>query len=327
MLNNTFNIPYQQSIQQEVLSNNESSIHSPVVEDQNQSMLAEFLQKQDEFFNPKDINQQIEEEINKGKPSIDARSSLLDAIKSRRNDTYVIDEHNKELPEIDISSASNSSIEELLPEQVSKTGFSALFDAIKSKRDDSNVVGSPNVQDVGLTPILEKVKGLFKTPKLESKPLEILNKGKSVDNTLQNKPSISNLLDDTNALFDDELNNIPNISDNIDNSTIDNNYIKNIWSNVEWDNRYLTILDNTSLNVNLNDIWQITKNIHITTSDNHHVIYNFEDLNFNNLNDKIIKLDITSKIPKILEHFPNTKINAVIIEDLNGNYNTISIDH
>jgi hypothetical protein len=228
MLNNTFNIPYQQSIQQEVLSNNESSIHSPVVEDQNQSMLAEFLQKQDEFFNPKDINQQIEEEINKGKPSIDARSSLLDAIKSRRNDTYVIDEHNKELPEIDISSASNSSIEELLPEQVSKTGFSALFDAIKSKRDDSNVVGSPNVQDVGLTPILEKVKGLFKTPKLESKPLEILNKGKSVDNTLQNKPSISNLLDDTNALFDDELNNIPNISDNIDNSTIDNNYIKNI---------------------------------------------------------------------------------------------------
>ena len=184
--------------------------------------------------------------------------------------------------------------------------------AIKSKRDDSNVISSPNVSNIGLTPILEKVKGLF-TPKSDNKVLD-------------NKPSFSNLLDDTNALFDDELDNIPNISDNIDNSTIDNNYVKNIWDGIDWNNKYITSLDNKSFNINLNDIWQVTKAIHITTSDNHHVIYNFEDLNINTLDNKIVKLDITNKIPKILEHFPNVKIKEVIIEDLNNNYNTITIE-
>ena len=308
---------------QQVNSPSIHSVHSPILEDQNQSMLGEFLQRQNEFVNQQDINQQISEEINKGIPSIDARSSLLDAIKSRRNDSHVIDEFNKELPEIDINSASNSnsSIENILPEQVSKPKFNALFDAIKAKRDDSNVVESPGVSNIGLTPILDKIKGLF-SPKTESKPLDVLNKGKSVDNTLDNKPSISNLLDDTNALFDDLDTDIPiNIVDN----NIDNNYVKNIWSNVEWDNRYLTILDNTSLNVNLNDIWQIVKNIHITTNENHYITYKFEDLNFNSLNDKIVKLDILDRLPKILNDFPNTKVNSVIIEDLNGNYNTISI--
>jgi hypothetical protein len=180
-------------------------------------MLGEFLQKQGEFQNQTDINQQIEEEITKGIPSIDVRSSLLDQIKTRRNDNYVIDEHNKELPEIDISSASNSneSIEHIMPEQVSKTGFNALFDQIRSKRDDSNVVSSPNIQQVGLTPILDKIKGLF-TPKTETK-------------TLDNKPSFNNLLEDTNALFDDDLDNITtNLTEKIDNTTIDSNYVKNI---------------------------------------------------------------------------------------------------
>jgi hypothetical protein len=178
------------------------SVHSPVIEEQNQSFLGEFLQRQGEFQNQIDINQQINEEINKGKPSIDTRSSLLDQIKARRNDSYVIDDFNKELPEIDVSSASNSnsSIENVLPEQVSKPKFNALFDQIKSRRNDSHVVESPNVSNVGLTPILDKVKGLF-TPKSENKTLDILDKGKSIDN----KPSFSNLLEDTNALFDDDL--------------------------------------------------------------------------------------------------------------------------
>ena len=307
--NTSINSPYQQSIQQEVLSNNESSVHSPIIEDQNQSMLAEFLQRGDEFFNPKDINQQIEDEINKGKPSIDARSSLLDAIKSRRNDSYVIDDHNKELPEIDINSASNSSIDDILPEQVSKTGFNALFDAIKSKRDDSNVVSSPNISNIGLTPILEKVKGLF-TPKTDTLNIP--------DNTLQNKPSFSNLLEDTNALFDDDLDiNIPTDSTNI----IDNTNINYIWD--KWDTKNITVLDNKSININLNDVWQFTKAIHITTHENHHVIINYSELIHDNLNKNIFKIDLIDQIPKILEHFPTVKIKEVLIEDLNNKFNSI----
>jgi len=197
-------------------------VDSPIIEPEPKSFLGEFLEKADEFFNQKDLNQQIDEEINKAKPNIDAKNSLLEQIKARRNDSYVIDDLNKEIPEIDTTSGSNSndSIEDILPEQVSKTGFNALFNQITSKRDDYHVVGTPNVYQIGLTPILERVKGLF-TPNVESK-------------TLDNKPSFTNLLDDTNALFDDIEENVAidntNIIDNTIDTTnkIDNNFIKNI---------------------------------------------------------------------------------------------------
>jgi hypothetical protein len=206
-------------------------------------MLGEFLKNQGEFMNQKDINQQIEEEITKGIPSIQTRTNLFDQIKLRRNDTHVIDDHNKELPEIDVNSASNSneSIEEILPEQVSRT---SLFDQINARRDDSHVIGTPNISHLGLSPILEKIKTAF-TPKSDNLPLENLDKGKTIDN----KPSFSNLLDDTNALFDDLDDNIPidtniptnivnnnNISDNIDTTVIETNTVDN------------TIVDNNTIN-------------------------------------------------------------------------------
>jgi hypothetical protein len=186
-------------------------------------MLGEFLQRQGELFNQKDLNQQIEEEITKGIPTQESRNNLFDQIKARRNDTDVIDDHNKELPQIDVSSASNSneSIEDILPEQVSQTGFNALFDQIRSKRNDTDVIGSPNISRVGLTPILEKVKGLF-TPK--SQTLDIQDNTK----TLENKPSINNLFDDTNALFDDIDDNIVDNTTNTIDTNVDSNYVKNI---------------------------------------------------------------------------------------------------
>ena len=289
------------------------SVHSPVIEEQNQSFLGEFLQRQGEFQNQIDINQQINEEINKGKPSIDTRSSLLDQIKARRNDSYVIDDFNKELPEIDVSSASNSnsSIENVLPEQVSKPKFNALFDQIKSRRNDSHVVESPNVSNVGLTPILDKVKGLF-TPKSENKTLDILDKGKSIDN----KPSFSNLLEDTNALFDDDL--------DIPINQEPTNLIENLSSPViSWDSIKFNLLDNKSFEINFEQIWRITKAIHLATNDGHKISYSYQDLNLNSLDNKIVKFDIIDKIPKVLDDFPNVKIKEVIIEDLNGNFNSI----
>jgi hypothetical protein len=194
-------------------------------------MLSEFLQKQGEFMSQTDINQQIEEEITKGMPTVQSRVNLFNEIKTTRNDSYVIDDHNKELPEIDVSSGTNSnnSIEDILPEQVSESKFNALFDKVKSKGNDTDVVATPNVSQVGLAPILDKVKGLF-TPKTESK-------------TLDNKPSISNLLDDTNALFDDIDENIitsTNIPDKIDTEAIDNTNINNT-------------IDNTINNINTID--------------------------------------------------------------------------
>jgi hypothetical protein len=218
-------------------------------------MLGEFLANQDEFFSKKDINQQIEEEIQNEQATIQSRSNLIDEINARRNDTNVIDDQNKELPNIDIDSGSNSnnSLDHFLPEPTPQTN---IIEQLNTRTGDSNVVASPNVSQIGLTPILEKVKGLF-TTNTESKVLE------SPDNTLQNKPSISNLLDDTQALFDDldEDNNIStniieniqsNVSDNInDNIPIDttNNLPDNTTNNLP-DNTTNNLPDNTKVDSN-----------------------------------------------------------------------------
>jgi len=61
-----------------------------------------------------------------------------------------------------------------------KSRFSNLFGQINSRRDDSNVVGSPNISQIGLQPSPSRL------------------------SPLNTKPSISNLLEDTQALFDDD---------------------------------------------------------------------------------------------------------------------------
>jgi hypothetical protein len=63
-----------------------------------------------------------------------------------------------------------------------KPKFNNIFDAIKARRDDTNVITTPKITQVGLQPTIDK----------------------NVSSTLLlNKPSISNLFDDTNNLFDD----------------------------------------------------------------------------------------------------------------------------
>jgi hypothetical protein len=71
-----------------------------------------------------------------------------------------------------------------------KSTFANLFDSIRGRRDDSNVIGSPQINQLGL------------------------QSGPSRLSPLNTKPSISNLLDDTQALFedyDDEIIPISNI--------------------------------------------------------------------------------------------------------------------
>jgi hypothetical protein len=96
----------------------------------------------------------------------------------------------QDLPNINIdsnSSSNNSSMEHYFPKpEVSqedvKSRFNNLFSQITNRRDDSNVISSPQISQLGLSPKLSP---------------------------LNTKPSISNLLDDTTALFDDEDDVIP----------------------------------------------------------------------------------------------------------------------
>jgi len=98
--------------------------------------------------------------------------------------------------------------------------------------------------------------------------------------TLENKPGISNLLDNTQALFDNINENIPIDTTNIvDNNNIDINIIENLSSPIiSGDQIEVNLLDNKSINIDLKIIWQITKSIQITTTDNHHVIFNYSEL-------------------------------------------------
>lgn len=166
----------------------------------------------------------------------------------------------------------------------------------------NTIDNSPNVSQIGLSPILEKVKGVF-TPKEANIPL---------DQTLSNKPSISNLLDDTNALFDD-----------IDENPIDTTNFNAGSPNISWDSIEVNLLNNNSININFKDIWRITKNIHLTTTEGHTIIYSFEDINFSSIGNNIIKFDLTNKVPNILEHFPDVKIKEVLIENFESQFNSI----
>jgi hypothetical protein len=206
-----------------------------------------------------DTNKEVQADINLATEEVKPKSgfsALLDQIRSKRNDKNVIDDTNKEvakdnkdltslinqeldvndqdlmdkvkevfsedlnlkcnlgessntevpksIPKIEIDSESNSSLEHFFPKVETKpnTGFNALFDSIKARRDDSNVIGSPNLSQVGLQPKLSPI--------------------------IQNKPSISNLFEDTVNLFEDEediepiievnediIEHIPEITDNI----------------------------------------------------------------------------------------------------------------
>jgi hypothetical protein len=115
------------------------------------------------------------------KENVDLKLDIHDANKTSSS---------QDLPEINIdsnNSTNNSSIEHYFPkpevyQEDVKSRFNNLFSQITNRRDDSNVVGSPQISQLGLSPKLSP---------------------------LNTKPSISNLLDDTAALFEDEDDVIP----------------------------------------------------------------------------------------------------------------------
>lgn len=91
---------------------------------------------------------------------------------------------------------------------------------------------------------------------------------------------------------------------------------------VNWNLVNVNLLNNTNINIDFKDIWRITKNIYLTTNEGHDVIYKFDDLNlFNNI--KLFQFNLEDRIPNILKDFPNVNIKEVLIEELDGNFNSI----
>ena len=297
-----------------------------------------------------DTNKEVQADINLATEEVKPKSgfsALLDQIRSKRNDKNVIDDTNKEvakdnkdltslinqeldvndqdlmdkvkevfsedlnlkcnlgessntevpksIPKIEIDSESNSSLEHFFPKVETKpnTGFNALFDSIKARRDDSNVIGSPNLSQVGLQPKLSPI--------------------------IQNKPSISNLFEDTVNLFEDEediepiievnediIEHIPEITDNI------------LPSEINWNSTSVEFIKNDrerSFKLNFGDTWRAADKIHIVTNDNYTASIDFNSRNY--VQGKPVTFDWGHEITKLDNFGIETQIKEIWIEDLN----------
>lgn len=187
--------------------------------------------------------------------------------------------------------------------RASSSKFINLFESIKARRDDSNVISSPSVAQVGLqTPIHER--------------LDVTPKG----SPLVKQPSISNLLEDTNALFElDDDDDVTPLNPIIEERS------ENLISPLEfaWDQITPNYTDVNNVEINFQDIWRVTDTIIITTDKNHDIRYKFDELGIGSIGSKLISFDLRDKIPNITDNFPNVKVREIIIEDTSHNKHSI----
>lgn len=206
-------------------------------------------------------------------------------------------------PKVENKSLETETFLERSSQEAPKSGFINLFDAIKARRDDSNVISSPNITQVGLqTPIHEI--------------LDVTPKG----SPLVKQPSISNLLEDINALFElDDDDDVTPLNPIIEERS------ENLISPLEfaWDQITPNYTDVNNVEINFQDIWRVTDTIIITTDKNHDIRYKFDELGIGSIDSKLINFDLRDKIPNITDNFPNVKVREIIIEDTSHNKHSI----
>ena len=153
----------------------------------------------------------------------------------------------EELPkiEIDSSSSSDSSKEHYFPKQeLTEDEIKSGFKTINENISDNQIAGSPNLSQLGLNPT---------TGPSRLSPLTM------------SRPSLSNLRDDTDALFDN--NDIPSP----------------IWDKVEVKNNMEYLLADNSIDIDFKELWNRAKTIICYTNDDQKVEFKFNsnlDRNF-----------------------------------------------
>lgn len=205
-----------------------------------------------------------------------------------------------DLPKIDIDS-SNSSMEQYFPKpdvtpQDASSTFSNLFSQINSRRDDSNVVGSPQIGQLGLQP--------------------------SRLSPLNTKPSISNLLEDTQALFDDDDDEIIPTS-NFDKGKgreIDENLLSNIsdsWDKVETNVQYGDSPTDIIVDLKYEDLWTRISSYRFVMNTGQVIDYPFGA----NGNVRERSFDLSSRIET--DNNSIVELKEIIILDLNYRGNSV----
>jgi hypothetical protein len=210
-----------------------------------------------------------------------------------------------DLPKIDVDS-SNSSMEHYFPkkevtsEEVKST-FTNLFEQIRGRRDESNVTGSPQINQLGL------------------------QSGPSRLSPLNTKPSISNLLDDTQALFedydDDEIIPISNI-DKGKAKEVDENLlstISNSWDKVETNIHFGDSPHNIIVDLKYDDLWTRISSYRFVMNTGQVIDYpyNFQG----DVTAKSRTFDLSSKIESTNNSIVELK--EIILIDLNHRGNSV----
>jgi hypothetical protein len=246
-------------------------------------------------------------------------NALFDAIKARRNDNDIvssppkIDESSKiselidqapklsdsellkqvenTIPTVEIDSGSNNSINqpEITTSEV-KSGFNALFEQIKSRRLE---YGTPKINQLGLQP----------------------HESADLLSPLSNKPSISNLFEDTMNLFDDDID-----TQNVGSSSTDQQFIQNIVSSDNiidsWNKMKVDISDvNKNINIDFGELWKEIDSIHIKTKLGYLSTHVF-DANKVNMFEKNRYSWYQNNITDII--IENDYITGISIKDLSG---------
>lgn len=256
---------------------------------------------------PSTISQLIENE-----PKLDD-SKLLEAIKGK-------------LPEINIDSGSDKSMEAYFPEpKISeedvKSRFANLWDKIGKNKKDSPVTGSPNISQVGLQPTklspllntsnqFEETMNLFDDDDIstvEELP-SIINKGKSKEEFIEKiKP-------------DYELRR--KASKDIEISS-------NLSPTVDWNSANAQLSENNNerlVRIYFGDTWRNADEIIIRTNDNYIAKINFDPSmvpDWNSEQPKITTLDWGHQFDKLDRLGYKTEIHDIQIKDINGNLHEI----
>jgi hypothetical protein len=196
-----------------------------------------------------------------------------------------------DLPDIKLDSSSDESLDhffpktEVTPEEI-QTGFNALINKI-----DANITNSPNIAQVGLA-------GPSKLSPL-----------------LQTKPSISNLLDDTVALFNDSDEDVIEVIPEVSNPSTEIELTSPVWNNVKVNKSSGLSLSDDKVEINFGDLWNRAKTIRIITNDNQIVDYPFDTSVDKNAGHSIIwGIDVKHEYTEGLM----TDLKEVVVIDLNN---------
>jgi hypothetical protein len=271
-----------------------------------------------------DVTQPVEIQTEKPKSAF---NSLFDQIRQKRNDEEQISAPVNPIKSIEVKSEDkpkakfNSLFEQInarrsdkdvtakpitttKPEIIEPTpivetpsAFSSLFDSIKARRNDKDVTTTPNIANVGLqTPVQDR---LPKSP-------------------LLHKSSVSNILEDTMNLFDDDPTDIGidtsaasssnNIIDNLNNPSIIEpiNYFDKIKIDIfNKDHKF---------KIYFGEMKEQIKNIHIATNDGYLSSFELSDIK-----DNTLPFDMRGT----RSYSSGTQIKEIHVTDLNDNHISI----